>query len=71
MKNNLYTLDNPMPPLWLIFPELPQGSMGWRMGYGESYGIEFWKWFEGLSIDEKQKFVPMFELQKAPPLRRL
>ena len=45
--------------------------MGWRMGYGESYGIEFWKWFEGLSIDEKQKFVPMFELQKAPPLRRL
>ncbi|SHJ13046.1 hypothetical protein SAMN02745163_01377 [Clostridium cavendishii DSM 21758] len=25
-------------PLWLKYPNIPQGSIGWRMGYGEEYG---------------------------------
>lgn len=24
-------------PEWLVFPEIPCGSIGWRMGYGEDY----------------------------------
>lgn len=26
-------------PNWLVYPEIPRGSMGWRMGYGEAYSM--------------------------------
>ena len=45
---NIYTLDNPMPPLWLMYPYIHKFSIGWRMGYGESYKYEFNDWFAGL-----------------------
>ena len=53
-----------MPPLWLMFPELPQESIGWRMGYGESYSIEFWRCFKELSLDEKKQYQLMFPAPK-------
>ncbi len=36
-KNNneitsIFTLDNPMPPLWMMYPHISQFSIGWRMG---------------------------------------
>lgn len=33
-----------LPP-WARHPEIPAGSIGWRMGYGESYQITFDAWF--------------------------
>ena len=31
-------IDNKFPaPEWLVYPEIPAGSIGWRMGYGEDY----------------------------------
>ena len=33
-----------MLPVWLQYPEIPQGSIGWRMGYGEAYSSEFYDW---------------------------
>ena len=30
-----------MLPLWLTYPELERQSIGWRMGYGEAYTIEW------------------------------
>ncbi len=29
--------DNQMRPPWAKYPNLPRGSMGWRMGAGEVY----------------------------------
>ena len=26
-------------PRWMVYPEIPLGSMGWRMGDGESYSM--------------------------------
>jgi len=60
----LHTINNPMPPLWMMFPELPQASMGWRMGYGESYSIEFMNWFKELSSNEKQQYQHLFPAPK-------
>lgn len=31
-----------MAPLWLMYPEIPNGSIGWRMGYGEGYAMDFY-----------------------------
>lgn len=36
LKNNKFPA-----PKWLTFPELTCGSLGWRMGYGESYSDNF------------------------------
>lgn len=33
------TPDDELPPPWAKHPEIPAGSIGWRMGYGESYSI--------------------------------
>lgn len=41
---------------WEKYPELPKGRAGWRMGYGEEYMNEFWKWFSRLTEDEKKRF---------------
>lgn len=45
-----------MAPIWLMYPNIPQGSIGWRMGYGENYSMEFSKWYFGLSEHEKREF---------------
>lgn len=34
-----------MVPPWVKYPNLPRGSMGWRMGVGESYLDDFDKWW--------------------------
>jgi len=41
-----------LPP-WLKYPEIPDGSIGWRMGAGEDYMILCRIWFACLSKDEK------------------
>ena len=53
-----------MPPLWLIFPELSQGSTAWMTGYGKYYAIEFWKWLNELVPDERIQYQTMFPAPK-------
>ena len=52
--------DKWMPPEWLAYPEIPQFSIGWRMGYGEDYLIRLSDWLEGLSEAEKAEYERLF-----------
>ena len=49
-----------MAPEWLMYPNIPYGSIGWRMGYGEGYAMDFYRWFNKLEEDEKKKYREMF-----------
>jgi ribA/ribD-fused uncharacterized protein len=58
------TIDGLMPPPWLMFPHIRKFSIGWRMGYGESYKDEFNSWFTALPNDEKSHYQAMFPSPK-------
>ncbi|MBN1663969.1 MAG: hypothetical protein JW943_10245 [Deltaproteobacteria bacterium] len=34
-----------MVPPWIKYPNLLKDSMGWRMGQGESYIDDFYRWY--------------------------
>jgi len=34
-----------MIPPWQAHPDIPRDSIGWRMGDGEDYGMQFGQWF--------------------------
>lgn len=55
-----FTLDCPLPPQWLMYPEIPCGSIGWRMGYGESYRYLLSDWLETLSPTDQQQYHELF-----------
>lgn len=55
-----YTIDNPMPPLWMKYPHIFRGSIGWRMGYGESYSDKFGSWYQSLSDKEQIVYQELF-----------
>ena len=57
---NPYTIDNPMPPLWMKYPHIHPYSIGWRMGYGEGYKFTFFDWLDALSIEDREKYKSMF-----------
>lgn len=48
--------ESVMAPLWLKYPGIPQGSLGWRMGYGEEYAMQFNQWYHTLSKEKKEEF---------------
>lgn len=52
-----------MEPPWQKYPELPAGSIGWRMGRGEDYYNDFYKWFSGLLPSEQEAYA----LANEPP----
>lgn len=64
-KNNKFTIENPMPPLWMMYPHISQFSIGWRMGYGEGYKYDLFEWLGALKESEKQKYKEMFPAPKA------
>ncbi len=41
-----FTIQSPMAPPWLMYPEIMRGSIGWRMGYGESYAMKLYEWLD-------------------------
>ena len=49
-------LADPLTPPWLKHPELDRYSMGWRMGYGEDYLVDWIVWYKGLSKDGQTKY---------------
>lgn len=42
-----------MKPVWAAFPDIPWGSIGWRMGSGEDYCGEWRGWY--CKLDELDK----------------
>jgi hypothetical protein len=48
------TLENPILPPWLAYPEIDKYSIGWRMGYGETHIMELSKYLDSLSESEKR-----------------
>ncbi|ADL51188.1 NADAR family protein [Clostridium cellulovorans] len=57
---DIYNINNPMAPLWIMYPHISRYSIGWRMGCGEAYAIEFVGWYSRLNVDEQQQYQQMF-----------
>lgn len=55
-----FTIDNPMPPQWMMCPHIGVGSLGWRMGFGEVYAEKQTIWYCKLTDYEKQDYQEMF-----------
>jgi hypothetical protein len=49
--------DLSMIPPWQKYPEIPRGSVGWRMGEGETYWNEFDVWFARKHPDAKRQYA--------------
>lgn len=45
-----------MEPPWIAFPDIPLGSIGWRMGGGESFLMIWDKWYIKLSNDIRLQY---------------
>ena len=56
----MFTINNPMPPLWMKYPYIHPLSIGWRMGFGEGYKFDFFDWFKVLSENEQKEYKKMF-----------
>ena len=52
-----------MVPPWIKYPNLPKGSMGWRMGQGEMYLDDFIKWYHS---NTRQKRAEIMNTYKEP-----
>jgi hypothetical protein len=48
--------ETPLPP-WLARPDIPHGSIGWRMGAGEDVYDAFYQWFSRLTDEEAAMFA--------------
>jgi hypothetical protein len=46
-----------MEPPWVKHPNIPAGSIGWRMGDGEHYYDRFYRWYSALSDPEQDAFA--------------
>jgi hypothetical protein len=54
-----------MTPPWDAHPDIPAGSIGWRMGRGEEYLIEFDEWFARKHADAKQTYADKYPEPRA------
>ncbi len=46
-----------MNPVWIKFPDISLDSIGWRMGAGEEYWMEWVSWFNKLETLQKQSYI--------------
>ena len=46
-----------MEPPWVKHPDIPAGAIGWRMGAGEHYYNQFYRWFSALPAEEQDAYV--------------
>ncbi|WP_309603358.1 hypothetical protein [Sphingomonas sp.] len=51
--------DELLPP-WLKYPHIGLGSIGWRMGYGEDYWMEFDDWYLSLASEQRVQYRAKF-----------
>ena len=49
-----------VPPPWHEFPEIPRGSIGWRIGEGEDYLYAWRDWFDTLSEQGIASYISSF-----------
>lgn len=59
-----FTLETPLPPLWLRFPNIPLGSKLWSTGKGEAYAIRFKQWFDSLNKQDQLEYQKIFPKPK-------
>jgi hypothetical protein len=45
-----------MNPVWVEFPQIPWGSVGWRMGHGEDHMRTWTRWFMALPSEERAAY---------------
>lgn len=45
-----------MRPPWDVFPSIPLGSIGWRMGDGEEYWVKFSRWYDQLQPVRREQY---------------
>ena len=53
-------MESDLPPPWIKYPHIARFDIGWRMGMGENYYNAFYKWFSGISSDERKNYVDRF-----------
>jgi hypothetical protein len=56
-----FDADGFMVPPWIKYPNLPKGSMGWRMGMGEWYIEDFRRWYSGLPRERRVAVMDAYE----------
>jgi hypothetical protein len=61
MMNN--ELKQILLPPWLKYPQIQRYSIGWRMGYGESYFMEWGSWYDSLSDKGKELYQQQYPAQ--------
>lgn len=49
-----------MRPPWHAHPDIPLGSLGWRMGEGEEYLISFRDWFGRQTPAERARYAATY-----------
>ncbi len=59
-KVDVETLRRWWRPPWLEHPQIPNGSMGWRMGYGESYLMDLYAWRATLDVEELARYDEVY-----------
>ena len=55
-----FSCKNPLPPLWLRYPEISRYSLGWQSGSGGEYREQWFGWLESLSVEEYTDYLKMF-----------
>ena len=48
---DIYCINNPMAPLWIMYPHINRYSIDWRMGYGEDYAMNFTEWYSSILVE--------------------
>ena len=59
MKPELNIETIPLPP-WKAHPLIPRGSIGWRMGSGEVYLLNWLQWYSELDPSEKKAYRKLY-----------
>lgn len=45
-----------MEPPWIAFPGISNGSIGWRMGAGETFLMTWDRWYRKISKEERKRY---------------
>ena len=61
-------IKDPLPPMWFRYPDVGPFSIGWRMGFGEDYKMEFEQWYSQLSESQKIEYQRLFPAPKTWPM---
>jgi hypothetical protein len=57
---------NELPPPWVKHPEIPAGSIGWRMGYGEGFLVQWHEWLAQQPKDRTRRAAYLRRHATAP-----